>query len=189
MLGRSWRLLIIDGHGSYLTQDWFDYCKAHRIILAQFPPHSTHTLQPLDVVMFQPLSDAYTSALIEFTHQSQGLLPVKKGDFFLLFWAAWSKVFTKKDLIRKSFEATGVWPKNCHVVLKRFDNLNAHKREDPEQASVVTLATSNKWIELERILRNAVTDTRSEESKALSEKLHHFQVQNELLNNKNNGLR
>jgi hypothetical protein len=25
-------------------------------------------------------------------------------------------------------------------VLKRFDNLNAHEREDPEQASVVTLA-------------------------------------------------
>jgi hypothetical protein len=40
MLERSWRLLIIDGHGSHLTQDWFDYCKAHRIILAQFPPHS-----------------------------------------------------------------------------------------------------------------------------------------------------
>jgi hypothetical protein len=74
-------------------------------------------------------------------------------------------------------------------VLKHFDNLNAHEREYPEQASVVTLAISNKWIELERILRNAVTDTRSEESKALSKKLYHFQVQNELLNNKNNGLR
>jgi hypothetical protein len=49
--------------------------------------------------------------------------------------------------------------------------------------------TQNKWIELERVLRNAVTDTRSEESKALSEKLHHFQVQNELLSNENNGLR
>jgi hypothetical protein len=106
--GRAWRLLIIDGHGSHLTQDWFDYCEAHRIVLAQFPPHSAHTLQPLDVVMFKPLLQAYSDALIAHTHQSQGLLPVKKGDFFLLFWSAWSKVFSNKPLILKSFEATGV---------------------------------------------------------------------------------
>ena len=86
--GRSWRLLIVDGHGSHLTQDFFDYCEAHRIILAVFPPHSTHTLQPLDVVMFKPLSDAYTLSLTNHLQESLGLLPVKKGDFFLLFWSS-----------------------------------------------------------------------------------------------------
>jgi hypothetical protein len=184
--GRAWRLLIIDGHGSHLTQDWFDYCEAHRIVLAQFPPHSTHTLQPLDVVMFKPLSQAYSDALIAYTHQSQGLLPVKKGDFFLLFWSAWSKVFSNKPLILKSFEATGVWPKNRQVVLQRFDEKTAGEREEPEQASAIT---PNDWIALERLLRSAVADVSSLETKELSEKLHHYQVENNLLNNESQGLR
>ena len=61
--GRSWRLLILDGHGSHLTKDFLDYCEAHRIYVAVFPPHSTHSLQPLDVVCFKPLSSNYSSAL------------------------------------------------------------------------------------------------------------------------------
>jgi hypothetical protein len=59
-LGRDWRLLILNGHGSHLTFEFLEYCKAHRILVSVFPPHSTHTLQPLDVVCFKPLSGAYT---------------------------------------------------------------------------------------------------------------------------------
>jgi hypothetical protein len=82
---RDWRLLIIDGHGSHLTMDFINYCDEHRILLAIMPPHSTHTLQPLDVVMFKLLSTAYSSALTTHLHKSQGLVPIKKGDFFPLF--------------------------------------------------------------------------------------------------------
>jgi hypothetical protein len=58
--GRSYRLLILDGHGSHLTMDFIEYCDRNRILLAVYPPHSTHTLQPLDVVMFKPFSSAYS---------------------------------------------------------------------------------------------------------------------------------
>jgi hypothetical protein len=68
--------------------DFIKYCDANKILLVIFPPHSTHSLQPLDVVMFKPLSTAYSNELLLYLHQSQGLLTVKKGDFFLLFWAA-----------------------------------------------------------------------------------------------------
>jgi hypothetical protein len=53
---RSYRLLILDSHGSHLTTDFIDSCDGNRILLAIFPPHSTHSLQPLDVVLFGPLS-------------------------------------------------------------------------------------------------------------------------------------
>ncbi|KAH4206555.1 hypothetical protein HBI95_117190 [Parastagonospora nodorum] len=43
------RLLILNGHGSHLTPEFLEYCNRHRILLIVFPPHSTHTLQPLDV--------------------------------------------------------------------------------------------------------------------------------------------
>jgi hypothetical protein len=42
-----------------------------------------------------------------------------KGDFFLLFWRAWGSVF-KPPLIKRSFEATGIYLANPDVVLKKF---------------------------------------------------------------------
>ena len=51
-----YRLLLLDGHGSHLTMEFLNYCHDNKILLAVFPPHSTHTLQPLDVGMFTPLN-------------------------------------------------------------------------------------------------------------------------------------
>jgi hypothetical protein len=44
----SYRLLILDGHGSHLTMDFIEYCDQNKILLAVYPPHSTQTLQSLD---------------------------------------------------------------------------------------------------------------------------------------------
>jgi hypothetical protein len=35
-LGRDWRLLILNGHGSHLTFEFLEYCKAHRILVVCF---------------------------------------------------------------------------------------------------------------------------------------------------------
>jgi DDE superfamily endonuclease len=63
--GRDMRLLITGGHASHINMSFLDWCEQHRIIVAVFPPHSTHRLQPLDVSLFCPLSIAYTEQLIE----------------------------------------------------------------------------------------------------------------------------
>jgi hypothetical protein len=68
--------------------EFIEYCDYHKILLMVLPPHSTHTLQPLDVVMFKPLSQAYLNELTTHLHNTQGLIAVKKGDFFSLFWRA-----------------------------------------------------------------------------------------------------
>ncbi|KAF1936092.1 hypothetical protein EJ02DRAFT_296648, partial [Clathrospora elynae] len=68
---------------------------------------STHSLQPLDVVLFKLLLTAYSKELSTHLHKSQGLIPIKKGDCFLLFWKAWIISF-KEETILKSFEATGM---------------------------------------------------------------------------------
>jgi hypothetical protein len=183
---RSWRLLILDGHGSHVTMNFLEYCDQNRILLAIFPPHSTHTLQPLDVVMFKPLSSAYSSELAHH-HQQQALghLPIKKGDFFPLFWSAWIKSF-KKETILKSFEATGIWPMDAEVILKRFNNtptLSTMGQSVPPRLS------PTEWIHIERLLRSAVQDGSSNQSKQLSATLHHLQVQNELLHHEVKGLK
>jgi hypothetical protein len=62
--GRSgYRLLILDGHGPHLTMDFIECCDQNRILLLMYPPHSTHTLQPLDIVMFKPLSSACSAEI------------------------------------------------------------------------------------------------------------------------------
>jgi hypothetical protein len=81
----SWRLLILDGHGSHVTMDFIDYCDANKILLMVYPPHSTHTLQPLDVVMFAPLAASYKAELAAFINRAQGLTSITKRDFYSLF--------------------------------------------------------------------------------------------------------
>jgi hypothetical protein len=75
----SYRLLFTDGHQSHLTMDFIDYCDRNKILLAISPPHATHTLQPLDVALFKPLSTACSNELSSFMDQCCGLLPITKA--------------------------------------------------------------------------------------------------------------
>jgi hypothetical protein len=88
-------------------------------------------LQPLDVVLFSPLLTAYLRKLSEHLHRSQGLIGVKKGDFFPIFWAAWNNAF-KRATILKSFKATGIMPIDAEVILKRFNNYTTQQDRDAE---------------------------------------------------------
>jgi hypothetical protein len=143
--GREYRLLIVDGYSSHLTKAFIEYCYAHCIILAVFPPHATHTLQPLDVVMFKPLLSSYTKHLTNYLQRSLGLVLIRKGDFFPLFWESW-KVLFRKELVLKSFAATRIWPMDREQVLKRFVS-NAQ----PE-ASNASAPKDTSWRQIERVV-------------------------------------
>jgi hypothetical protein len=149
------------------------------------PPHATHSLQALNVVMFKSLSSHYLTRLISFTQKSMGLLPVGKADFILLFWAAWTSSFTP-NLIFKAFEATGVWPRNRDAVLKRFRN-RVLKNSD-ESAPFTSLMESD-WRRLRQVVQSVVKDGAEKEANELTEVLHHYQVQGDLLIDENQDLR
>ncbi|KAF1922721.1 uncharacterized protein M421DRAFT_22590, partial [Didymella exigua CBS 183.55] len=157
------------------------YCHQHKILVAIFPPHSTHTLQPADVVLFKPLSTAYSQQLTRQTQRSKGLLPVKKGSFFSLFWPAWLQSFTK-DNILKAFEATGLQPLNRDKVLKRFPEGAATPSTPPPPEAGTT---ARKII---RKLDSVVGDRYSNEARALCHEVHHLAIENELLNDDVQGL-
>jgi len=142
---RKYRLLILDGHGSHITMDFLDYCDKNKIIPAILPPHSTHTLQPLDVVMFKPLSTAYSKELTTYLHNGQGLASIKKGDFFHLFWKAWVSTFTQA-LILRSFEATGIAPlqptPNTNLLIFGFPSQRPQEYQQSIRLTVATLGVS-----------------------------------------------
>ncbi|RYN15563.1 hypothetical protein AA0115_g12988, partial [Alternaria tenuissima] len=179
----GYRLLLLDGHGSHVTMKFIEYCNDHKILLAVYPPHATHTLQPLDVVMFKPLANAYSTELTQYLQDSQGLLNITKGDFFPLFWRSWTKVF-KPPLIKRSFEATGIHPPNSAVVLDKFA-----KEGSDSEASSTSVLSGEDWLKLKSIVRREVRDQSSKGVRKLQRSLHHLAAQNTLLHGELKGLR
>jgi hypothetical protein len=174
----QYRLLIVDGHGSHLTQEFLEYCHQKRIILAVLPPHSTQTLQPLDVVCFKPLSSNYTCELDNHLQQSQGLAPLSKGDFFALFWPAWVNTFEKK-LILKAFTATGISPVNADVILNRFRHTSPEGLLSVSSSS--TAYSAEDWLKACTTLQAEVRDSRSVGARKLGQTIHHLSSQVEIL--------
>jgi hypothetical protein len=113
-----YRLLILDGYKSHLNQDFKDYCFEQKILTLCMPPHSSHILQPLDVVCFSPLKHKYSQRIRDLVHQrvfyinKEGFLPAFKDAFF--------DVFTEENC-RKAFKALGIVPINVQVVLDRLE--------------------------------------------------------------------
>jgi hypothetical protein len=114
--GRGKRLLIVDGHSSHVNMAFINKCWDLRIVLLILPPHSTHRLQPLDVVLFGLLSTAYSNELNAFINKGLGIVTMKKRHFLSLFRSAWRTSFTE-DNIRHAFEKPGIWPYNPALVL------------------------------------------------------------------------
>ena len=165
--------------------DFIRYCDNHKILLCVLPPHSTHTLQPLDVVCFKPLSSAYKHHLTMFTHKSQGLLPVKKSDFFPLFWQAWTDTFTEKTVLR-SFEATGISPLNPSLVVDKFIQEDSEAFSSNSDTSVYS---GKDWLKVETLVRNIAVDRRHKDTQKILRSLHHISIQNQLLHDKIIGLK
>ena len=178
---RKWRLLIIDGHGSHVTKDFIDYCDKHKILLLVFPSHATHTLQPLDVVCFKPLASNYTNELDLRTQKTQGWLPVTKGDFFPLFWKAWTRTFTEK-LVQKAFSATGIFPPDANVILNKFATTTPEKATTPlHQTAPAAVIGEPPWLKAKTLLRAAMVENDEAAGRELMQYIHHLSVQNQLL--------
>lgn len=183
---QRYRLLIVDGHGSHLTRDFLEYCHQNRIIVAILPPHSTQTLQPLDVVCFKSLSSNYSKCLSNYLQESQGLSPIGKPEFMHLFWPAWTNTFTE-TLVLSAFRATGISPLNANVILDRFRHTSQSR--SPSISSGTSAYSGDDWLKACSLLRAEVKDPRSKGARKLGQTIHHLSIQNELLNEEIAGLR
>jgi hypothetical protein len=182
---RRWRPLFLDGHGSHLTMKFFDYCDKNKILLVTYPPHSTHSLQPLDVGIFSPLSGAYSKELEEFLHISLGLSHITKRDFFRLFIPAWRRALTSENII-SSWKTVGIQPFNPEIILQRFS-------KEPESGpstseSSRSILGAEDWKRIEKLLRCVVTDVYNENTKKLRLTMHHLSTENILLKLRCDGL-
>lgn len=113
---RDYRLLIVDGHGSHVTLDFFEKCYQKRVILAVFPPHATHRLQPLDVGMFRPFAMKYSLFLEQWRADRNYYCRFTKRDFYQVFLPAYLQSFTSSNILN-AWKKAGIWPRDAAAIV------------------------------------------------------------------------
>jgi DDE superfamily endonuclease len=126
--------LLLDGFVSYIKYDFVEFAQNNRIILFSFLPHTTHLLQPLDVVCFQPFKHYHSEAID---------VAVRTGDTdfskieFLAAFEGFHKQTFKQSTILSAFRKTGILPYNPKAVLDPL-------KEQKERARLTELALPSK---------------------------------------------
>jgi len=133
----AYRLLIFNGHGSHKTLEFTQYCINRKILLACFPSHLTHKMQPLDVVIFQPFKHWYGKAVNQ--AYRTGAFKINKMEFLHLIPNVRKHIF-KKVIIKAVFAETGLYPFNPKKVLNK---LPLPRKATPEKdpMSTINIAT------------------------------------------------
>jgi hypothetical protein len=114
----TYRLLIIDGHGSHLTAEFDLFCKENSIIALCIPSYLSYLLQPLDVGCFARLKQLYSS-IVEGKIQV-GVNHIDKLDFLEAYTKAHIETFNSR-IIQSSFAATGLVLYNPEQVLSKLN--------------------------------------------------------------------
>jgi DDE superfamily endonuclease len=58
-------LLLLDGFTSHIEYKFVKYAEEYNIILFSLPPHTSHLLQPLNIIYFQPYKHYHSEAIDE----------------------------------------------------------------------------------------------------------------------------
>lgn len=192
--GRDWRLLLLDGHGSHLNMRFLDWALDHQIMVGIYPPHSTHRLQPLDVALFGPLASCYSTALNNYLHKSMAIQGVTKRAFFNLFWTAWTRAITEKNIL-SGFAQTGVNPLDPEVILRKLQKPAVLPAIEPSSGSRPSTKDSTDsrikradWVMIEGIVKEAVDSKNCKKVIALHNKVDTLRAQNALLTKQVSGL-
>jgi hypothetical protein len=63
----EYRLLVCDNYSSHVFLEFLEFAQEHQIIVIGLPSHTSHFLQPLDVVLFQPYKHYHKEAVLQAT--------------------------------------------------------------------------------------------------------------------------
>jgi hypothetical protein len=138
---------------------FIDQCDKYGIILAILPPHSTHRLQPLDVGVFGPLAQAYSSTQDEYIRRHLSWVSMKKRVFWSIFWPSWQKALTLAN-VKSAFASTGISPYDPTRVVAKITKRPITPPENHEQPKKPTPVTPHAIRTLQReIARNQVHQT------------------------------
>ena len=110
-------LLLFDGAYEHCTRQFLEVCEENKIIPFCFPPHTTHFLQPLDVVVFQPYKHWHGEAVNEALRT--GCTNFNQVEFLAQLWEIHENTF-KISTIKASWRETGFVPWNPALVVEKL---------------------------------------------------------------------
>ena len=108
-------MLVIDGHKSHtMSMEVIEFAKSHHIELVSFPPHTSHVLQPMDIVFYKPLKEYFRDGVRKYMRNNPGK-PFTRNEFPAIFKDAYFKVATVHNAVT-SFASTGLYPLDMDVI-------------------------------------------------------------------------
>ena len=108
-------LLIIDGHKSNLYNlPLYEAMRVNNIEILTIPPHTSHLLQPLDLVPFAQFKKYWESNLMKYNNTHSGWV-LNKANFWDILVPSWNSSITPKNIIA-GFKKTGVYPHDPKVI-------------------------------------------------------------------------
>ncbi|KAM5528489.1 transposase [Fusarium oxysporum f. sp. phaseoli] len=102
------RLIILDGRGSHVSDEWMAMCFLNNVYCCYLPAHCSHGLQPLDNGAFNASKAAYRKELQNLTSLTDSA-PVDKVNFIKAYARARGVGMTKKNIL-SGWRVTGNWP-------------------------------------------------------------------------------
>ncbi|KAM5528475.1 transposase [Fusarium oxysporum f. sp. phaseoli] len=102
------RLIILDGHGSHVSDECMATCFLNNVYCCYLPAHCSHGLQPLDNGVFNASKAAYRKELQKLASLTDSA-PVDKVNFIKAYAKAREVGMTKKNIF-SGWRVTGNWP-------------------------------------------------------------------------------
>lgn len=129
-------LLILDNHCSHGSLKAVDLCESAGIHLLTLPPHTSHTLQPLDRCVFGPLKTYLNKALDDWMRSNPGQ-SISIYEMASLSATAFSRSMTP-DNIHSAFRCTGIFPLNS-MIFAEHEFISAGVTDQPPRLLQHTL--------------------------------------------------
>jgi hypothetical protein len=114
----GWRMIVLDGHESHLSDIFEQYCQENNIVTICLPAHSSHLTQPLDVGCYSVLKRMYSREIEVFIKAA--ITHITKLEFFVAFKAAHDKTMTPEN-VQAGFRGAGLVPFNPQAVISKLD--------------------------------------------------------------------
>lgn len=132
------KLLIGDNLSSHFCPEVIKACEDNHIYFVCLPKNSTHLTQPLDVGLFAPMKRVWKRVLTDWKQgEGRALASLPKDQFpSLLNRMLLNMEPNMKEIIKKSFEATGIRPFNKEKVLSRLPSTDLNKSGNVSDAMI-----------------------------------------------------
>jgi hypothetical protein len=137
----TYRLLILDGHGSHLTGAFIAHAVEQDIILCCLPPHTSHYLQPLDVGVFTGMKTKYRATIQ--ARADTGRVSMSK-DIFIELYGQLRPQHLNTETVLTGFRNAGIIPLSLKPLEKYFRKAPINDLQRPLQSRQETAATEKE---------------------------------------------